>query len=169
LKKTSDVKWGVLAFLIFLICYASTAYADSGITLPSVTTVSIDGTVDVTGTVGVTGDVDVVQDTADDLKTDANLQVGDADVGPANRIPVTADGTVNAVQSGTWFTQAVQSGIWNIGTVTTLTGITNVVSVDDNGSTLSVDGTVAATQSGSWDIGTLTGITNVVSVDDNAG
>ena len=62
-----------------------------------------------------------------------------------------------------------QSGSWDIGTVTAVTDITNVVSVDDNGSSLTVDGTVAATQSGSWDIGTvttLTGITNDVSIDD---
>jgi hypothetical protein len=34
---------------------------------------------------------------------------------------------------------AVQSGTWNIGTVTTLTGITNVVHVDDNSGSLTVD------------------------------
>lgn len=59
---------------------------------------------------------------------------------------------------------AVQSGTWNIGTVTT---ITNVVHVDDNSSTLSiddgagsitVDGTVAATQSGTWVLGANSGI-----------
>jgi len=42
---------------------------------------------------------------------------------------VTVDGSVSATQSGTW----------NIGTVTAVTGITNVVSVNDNGSTLSID------------------------------
>ena len=102
-----------------------------------------------------------------------------------------------------------QSGTWDIGTVTTLTGITNdvniadggnsitvdnaalsvvgggteatalrvtiandstgLLSIDDNGGSLTVDGTVAATQSGSWDIGTvttLTGITNDVNIAD---
>lgn len=45
---------------------------------------------------------------------------------------------------------AVQSGTWNVGTVTTVstvtavTDITNVVSVDDNGGSLTVDGTVTA-------------------------
>ena len=38
---------------------------------------------------------------------------------------------------------AVQLGTWNIGTVTTLTGITNVVHVDDNAGSLTVDGTVS--------------------------
>lgn len=44
---------------------------------------------------------------------------------------------------------AVQSGTWNIGTLGT---ITNVVHVDDNSGSLTVDGTVAATQSGSWTV-----------------
>lgn len=34
---------------------------------------------------------------------------------------------------------AVQSGTWNVGTVTTVTSITNVVHVDDNGGSLTVD------------------------------
>jgi len=74
---------------------------------------------------------------------------------------LTVDGTVAATQSGTW----------NVGTVTTLTSVTNPVAVtdnsgsltvDDGGSSLTVDGTVAATQSGSWTVtanagtGTLT-------------
>lgn len=74
---------------------------------------------------------------------------------------LTVDGTVAATQSGTW----------NVGTVTAVTGITNPVAVtdnsgsltvDDGGSSLTVDGTVAATQSGTWTVtanagsGTLT-------------
>ncbi len=61
-----------------------------------------------------------------------------------------------------------QSGTWNVGTVTTVSTITNVVHVDDNagsltvdgtiavssvGGTVTVSGTVAATQSGSWSTG----------------
>jgi len=34
---------------------------------------------------------------------------------------------------------AVQSGVWDIGTVTTLTGITNDVSIDDGGNSITVD------------------------------
>lgn len=47
-----------------------------------------------------------------------------------------------------------QSGTWNVGTVTT---ITNVVHIDDNGGSLTVDGTVAATQSGAWNITNISG------------
>ena len=71
------------------------------------------------------------------------------------------------VVSGT--VAATQSGSWDIGTVTTLTTITNDVNIADGGNSITVDGTVAATQSGVWDIGTvttLTGITNDVSIDD---
>lgn len=66
-------------------------------------------------------------------------------------------------------TSAEQSGTWDIGTVTTLTGITNDVSIDDGGNTITVDGTIAATQSGTWNIATvttLTGITNDVNIAD---
>lgn len=50
--------------------------------------------------------------------------------------------------------------------VTVANNSTGVLSVDDNGGSLTVDGTVAATQSGTWDIGTVTSITNDVSIDD---
>jgi hypothetical protein len=65
------------------------------------------------------------------------------------------DGTVAATQSGTW----------NVGTVTTVSTITNVVHVDDNastisvddgGATLTVDGTVTVQDGG-----------GAISVDDN--
>jgi len=46
---------------------------------------------------------------------------------------VTVDGTVAATQSGSW----------DIGTVTTLTGITNDVNIADGGNSITVDGTVA--------------------------
>lgn len=64
---------------------------------------------------------------------------------------------------------ATQSGTWNIGTVTTLTGITNPVAVTGTfwQATQPVSGTVAATQSGTWNVGTvttLTSITNAVAV-----
>lgn len=95
---------------------------------------------------------------------------------------LTVDGTIASTQSGTW----------NIGTVTTLTSITNPVAVTQSTSPWVVSGTVAATQSGAWtagrtwtlasgtdsvasvqsgtwNIGTVTTITNVVHVDDNGG
>ncbi len=52
---------------------------------------------------------------------------------PVTMTSTTITGTVAATQSGTW----------NVGTVTTLGTITNVVHVDDNAGSLTVDGTVA--------------------------
>lgn len=48
--------------------------------------------------------------------------------------------------------------------VTLATDLTGVVSVDDNGGALTVDGTVAATQSGTWNVGTVTTVTTVAAV-----
>jgi hypothetical protein len=62
---------------------------------------------------------------------------------------LTVDGTVAATQSGAWTVAATQSGTWNIGTVTSITNAVtiqdggNVISVDDAGGSLTVDGTVA--------------------------
>lgn len=77
-------------------------------------------------------------------------------------VPITLDGEEVVLAAGTSFiglasvqgnVNATQAGTWNIGT---LTGITNDVSIDDGGNTITVDGTVAATQSGTWDVGTVT-------------
>ena len=80
--------------------------------------------------------VTAVQATHDNLNLNANLQVGDADVANGNPVPIsdaggslTVDGTVAATQSGTW----------DIGTVTTLTGITNDVNIADGGNSITVD------------------------------
>lgn len=45
--------------------------------------------------------------------------------------------------------------------VTLANNSTGVVSVDDNGGALTVDGTVAATQSGTWNVGTVTAVTAI--------
>jgi hypothetical protein len=45
--------------------------------------------------------------------------------------------------------------------VTIANNSTGVVSVDDNGGSLTVDGTVAATQSGTWNVGTVTAVTGI--------
>jgi hypothetical protein len=95
----------------------------------------------------------------------------------ASSVTIVGTGTfaVQAAQSGTWTVTgaggtfpATQSGTWNIGTVTTLTGITNVVHVDDNSGSLTVDnsGTFAtqATQAGTWNVGTVTTVTTVAAV-----
>lgn len=54
---------------------------------------------------------------------------------------------IRDLSSTTDSVSAVQSGTWDIGTVST---ITNVVHIDDNSGSITVDGTVAATQSGTW-------------------
>lgn len=86
---------------------------------------------------------------------------------------ITVDGTVAATQSGGWtvdlgatdntvldnidtntdYGQVVGGGVEATALrVTIASDSTGVVSVDDNGGSLTVDGTVAATQSGSWTI-----------------
>ncbi len=60
-------------------------------------------------------------------------------VDASNPLPVTFSGNVTVVGTGTFLVQAAQSGTWNIGTVT---GITNVVHVDDNSGSLTVDAPV---------------------------
>jgi len=69
-----------------------------------------------------------------------------------------------------------QSGTWNIGTVSTVTSITNVVHVDDNAGSLTVDnnGTFAvqAAQSGNWNVRLTDGtnsITKTFDLDSGAG
>jgi hypothetical protein len=76
-------------------------------------------------------------------------------------LPVSVVGTHGVTQSGTW----------NIGTLTTLTGITNAVTVEQATAaslkcTASQGGTwtVAATQSGTWNVGSLTSISNPVQI-----
>jgi hypothetical protein len=71
-------------------------------------------------------------------------------VSQANGFPVQpATGSVFA---------ASQSGTWNLGTVATITNVVHVddnsatLSVDDGGGTLTVDGTLAAQQSGTWTV-----------------
>lgn len=98
-------------------------------------------------------------------------------------------GTVEIVDGGNSITvdgtvASTQSGVWNIGTVASITADVNVtatdldiraltnvdvVTIEDGGNSITVDGTLASTQSGVWDIGTLGTITNVVHIDDNAG
>lgn len=65
-----------------------------------------------------------------------------------------ATSSISAVQSGSWSVDAnitnatlavTQSGSWTV-------SVSGVVSVDDNGASLTVDGTVAATQSGAWSV-----------------
>ena len=64
-------------------------------------------------------------------------------------------------------TSSEQSGTWNIGTVTTLTGITNDVSIDDGGNTITVDGAVTVSAS-DLDIRDLTHVSDSVALGDGA-
>ena len=88
---------------------------------------------------------------------------------------LTVDGTVAVTQSGTWDEVGIndsgnsitvdnpQLSVVGGGTeatamrVTIANDSTGVVSVDDNGGALTVDGTVAATQSGAWNITDISG------------
>lgn len=72
---------------------------------------------------------------------------------------LTVDGTVAATQSGTW----------NVGTVTAVTGITNPVAVTDNSGSLTVDGTVTANlAAGTNNIGDVDVLT-IAAGDNNIG
>lgn len=127
----------------------------------------------VSGTVTTSPDVNVHDGTGVSISSTGSS----LDVNITNTVPVSQSGTWtvqqgtppwSVSQSGTWTTgrtwtlssgtdsvAAVQSGTWNIGTVST---ITNVVHVDDNGGSLTIDGTVAATQSGTWVLGANSGV-----------
>lgn len=89
---------------------------------------------------------------------------------------VSKDTSSNAVSNPIWVELTDGSAAVNITSNALDVNVTNAtltiaepVSVDDNGGSLTVDGTVAATQSGTWNIATvttLTGITNDVNIAD---
>lgn len=79
-------------------------------------------------TVGtITNPVTVAQATAANLKATVNIASGQT------LDNVTTVGTITnpvaATQSGSWAVGAIQTGLWNINTVATLTGVTNPVTV----------------------------------------
>lgn len=96
--------------------------------------------------------------------------VNDGDVSSSNAMPVSlASVPSHAVtNAGTFAVQAAQSGTWNVGTVTAVTGITNAVAVTDNGGSLTVDGTVAVTGT-FWQATQPVSIASAVAVTDNSG
>jgi hypothetical protein len=71
----------------------------------------------------------------------------------SDTLAVNADGSINA---------AVTATDLDIRALTNA----DVVTVEDGGGSLTVDGTVAATQSGTWNIGTVASITNDVNIAD---
>ena len=77
---------------------------------------------------------------------------------------VTVDGTV----------AATQSGVWNIGTVTTLTGITNDVNIADGGNSITVDNAALSVVGGGTEATALrvtiaNDSTGLISIDDGGG
>lgn len=81
---------------------------------------------------------------------DVGIDVAGIQVDPRSIRALTSADTVTVVQpTGTNLHAVLDSG--------TLTTITNVVHVDDNSGSLTVDGTVAATQSGTWNINNISG------------
>jgi hypothetical protein len=113
------------------------------------------------------GDVDVLSLPALPAGTNAigklaandGVDIGDVTI---NNPSIAVTGTFwQATQPVSGTVAATQSGTWNIGTVAT---VTNVVHVDDNGSSLTVDGAVAATQSGTWNVGTVTTVAAVTAI-----
>jgi hypothetical protein len=118
---------------------------------------------------------------------DADLRIGGTDVDAANPVPIepgtgavfsvddnggslTVDGTVAATQSGSWAVDAdLRIGGTDVDAANPVPiepGTGAIFSVDDNGGSLTVDGTVAATQSGTWNINA---ISTAVAVTDNGG
>jgi len=88
-----------------------------------------------------------VQNTGASTTTTFNLNTAYGTIG-------SSDSAGNTPVSGT--ISAIQSGTWNIGSITTLPAITGSVSVSNFPATQAVSGTVAATQSGTWNIGSIT-------------
>jgi hypothetical protein len=122
------------------------------------TVVGADTALDVNVVQGINVEVDL--DAADD-----SVLVYGFDGASNQKIKTDASGNIQvdvltqpALASGTDSIDAVQSGTWNIGTLTSITSDVNIadggnsITVDDGGSSLTVDGTVAATQSGTWTI-----------------
>lgn len=75
------------------------------------------------------------------IAVDAAGRVGVCDLGGS----ITVDGPLTDAQLRASAVSVAQSGTWNIGTVTTLTSITNPVAVTDNGGSLTVDGSITVT------------------------
>lgn len=76
---------------------------------------------------------------------------------------------IGVTQSGAWTVgqggapwSVSQSGTWDIATLTTLTGITNTVTVDGTVTANQGGSPWAVSQSGTWDVGTVTSVTEVV-------
>lgn len=134
------------------------------------------GVLDVNATVVL--DTSYVDDSAFVIGTDrVNAQGFLADETATDSVDEGDIGLARMTLDRRMIVSAEQGGSWDIGTVTTLTGITNDVNIADGGNSITVDdggtplsvtgtvaisGTVAVTQSGTW---TIDSITNDVTVD----
>lgn len=138
-------------------------------TLRTVQAVDSVSSVNVVSTVGLTDtqlrastlDVRQVSGSSDSVNVLGTVTVSATDLDIRDLDFATDDVSVYQVSGHRWSTEATQSGTWNIGTVTTLTGITNSLAanivdsggvaysgsnplpINDAGGSLTVDGTVA--------------------------
>lgn len=127
--------------------------------------ITVDGAVAATqsGTwnIGTITNVVHVDDNAGSLTVDNNgtfavqatIAAGSAVIGHV----ITDSGSTTAVTGNVTVTQATGTNLHAVLDSGTLSTITNVVHVDDNAGSLTVDGTVAATQSGTWNINSVSG------------
>lgn len=95
---------------------------------------TVDGTVvvsSITAPVTIVEPITVEQPLHDSLNANANIQVGNTDVGAANPVPVSDNGGSLTVD-----------GTVVVSSITAAVTIAEPVSVDDNGGSLTVDGTV---------------------------
>lgn len=139
------------------------------------------------------GDVDVVisDSTVSSQKLKVNAD-GSLDVNAAIAFPagskiiitdgtedlaINVDGSINTAKNDLAFAEdTVDVSGSDVTATVTATDLdirplvnTDVVTIEDGGGSITVDGTVAATQSGTWDVGTVTtvtGITNDVNIAD---
>lgn len=110
--------------------------------------------------------VEIIQTTHDDVNVNANMQIGDADVGVANPVPVSDNGASLTIDNAN-----IDAALSTLATEATLGDIKTAVEIIDNaisGSEMQVDivsdlplasgvDSVDAVQSGTWDIADITG------------
>lgn len=90
------------------------------------------------GSLTVDGSIEATQTTHDDLNVNANLQVGDADVGAGNPVPISDNGGSITVDGTVSVTEPVSIDD-NGGSLTVDDGGTTL-SIDDGGSSITIDG-----------------------------
>jgi len=146
-----------------------TQIADDAGNVASITT----GALDVNASVTI--ETAYVDDSAFTIGTDkVNAQGFLADETATDSVDEGDIGLARMTLDRRMITSSEQSGTWDIGTVTTLTGITNVVSVDDNAGSLTIDNSTLAVVGGGTEATALrvtiaNDSTGLLSIDDNGG